>query len=122
MKRVRWRDGFVCPACGVRDEASSATRGRLVCRGCRFQATATSGTLLDKTRTTLSVWFAAIWQVTTQKHGMSALGLQRVLGLGSYQTAWTMLHKLRRAMVRPERDRLSGLVEIDDSRSPDMAP
>lgn len=115
LKRVRWVDGFVCPACGVRDEASLATRGRLVCRACRFQATATSGTLLDKTRTPLSVWFAAIWQVTTQKHGMSALGLQRVLGLGSYQTAWTMLHKLRRAMVRPDRDRLSGLVEVDES-------
>ena len=115
LKRVRWRDGFVCPACGVRDEAHSATRGRLLCRACRSQATVTSGTLLDKTRTPLNMWFAAIWHVTTQKHGMSALGLQRILGLGSYQTAWTMLHKLRRAMVRPDRDRLSGLVEVDES-------
>lgn len=115
LKRLRWPDGFICPSCGVQEEALAATRERLVCRSCRSQATVTSGTLLDKTRTPLSVWFAAIWHLTTQKHGMSALGLQRVLGLGSYQTAWTMLHKLRRAMVRPDRDRLSGLVEVDES-------
>ena len=115
LKRLRWRDGFVCPACGVQDEAQLATRGRLICGACRSQTTATSGTLLDKTRTPLSLWFSAIWHVTTQKHGMSALGLQRILGLGSYQTAWAMLHKLRRAMVRPDRKQLSGLVEIDET-------
>ena len=63
----------------------------------------------------LVVWFRAIWQVTSQKNGMSALGLQRVLGLGSYKTAWAMLHKLRRAMVRPGRERLSGVVEVDET-------
>ena len=63
----------------------------------------------------LTVWFRAIWWVTSQKNGASALGLQRVLGLGSYETAWTWLHKLRRAMVRPDRDRLSGCVEIDET-------
>jgi len=115
VKRLRWRDGFVCPSCGVRHDPQFVTRGRVVCSACRSQTTATSGTLLDKTRTPLSMWFAAIWHVTTQKHGMSALGLQRVLGLGSYQTAWTMLHKLRRAMVRPDRERLSGMVEVDES-------
>lgn len=115
LARVRWRDGFICPACGRRQEACAASRERLVCRACRYQATPTSRTILDKTRTPLAVWFAAIWQVTTQKHGTSALGLQRVLGLGSYQTAWTMLHKLRRAMVRPDRERLSGLVEVDET-------
>jgi transposase-like protein len=63
----------------------------------------------------LTVWFRAMWWVTTQKNGVSALGLQRVLGLGSYQTAWSWLHKLRRAMVRRGRDRLAGTVEVDET-------
>jgi transposase-like protein len=75
----------------------------------------TAGTVFDKTRTPLRSWFAAVWYVTNQKHGVSALGLQRVLGLGSYQTAWTMLHRLRRAMVRTGRERLSGIVEVDET-------
>jgi transposase-like protein len=70
---------------------------------------------LDKTRTPLRSWFAAVWYLTNQKYGVSALGLQRVLGLGSYQTAWAMLHRLRRAMVRPGRERLSGVVEVDET-------
>jgi len=115
LKRLRWQDGFRCPACGVAGEPRSSTRGRVICRSCRHQTTPTAGTILEKTRTPLTLWFAAIWQVTTQKNGMSALALQRILGLGSYQTAWTMLHKLRRAMVRPDRERLSGLVEIDET-------
>jgi transposase-like protein len=88
---------------------------RLMCRECRHQCTVTSGTVFEKTRTPLRSWFAAVWYVTNQKHGVSALGLQRVLGLGSYQTAWTMLHRLRRAMVRPGRERLSGIVEVDET-------
>lgn len=86
-----------------------------MCRKCKFQASVTAGSLFDKTRTELRVWFAAIWYVTNQKQGVSALGLQRVLGLGSYETAWTMLHRLRRAMVRPDRDLLHGEVEVDES-------
>jgi len=61
------------------------------------------------------LWFRAMWWVTNQKTGVSALGLQRVLGLGSYKTAWSWLHKLRRAMVRPGRDRLTGYVEVDEA-------
>jgi transposase-like protein len=63
----------------------------------------------------LTLWFRAMWQITSQKNGISALGLQRVLGLGSYKTAWAMLHKLRRAMVRPGRDPLAGVVEVDEA-------
>jgi transposase-like protein len=74
----------------------------------------TAGTIFDKTRTPLRSWLAAVWYIVNQKQGVNALGLQRVLGLGSYQTAWTMLHRLRRAMVRPGRDRLHGLVEVDE--------
>lgn len=86
-----------------------------MCRHCKFQASVTAGTILDKTRTELRIWFAAMWYVTNQKQGVSALGLQRVLGLGSYETAWTMLHRLRRAMVRPGRDLLHGEVEVDET-------
>jgi hypothetical protein len=86
-----------------------------MCRACGRQSTVTAGTIFDKTRTPLRVWLAAAWYLTNQKQGVSALGLQRVLGLGSYQTAWTMLHRFRRAMVRPDRDRLKGSVEVDET-------
>ena len=75
----------------------------------------TAGTILQDSHLPLTVWFRAMWQITSQKNGISALGLQRVLGLGSYKTAWAMLHKLRRAMVRPGRDRLDGVVEVDET-------
>ena len=75
----------------------------------------TAGTVFDRSRIPLMEWFAAAWHMTNQKHGVSALGLQRLLGLGSYQTAWTMLQKLRTAMVRPGRDRLHGPVEVDEA-------
>jgi transposase-like protein len=73
-----------------------------------------AGTIFQDTRTPLAVWFRAMWWVTTQKNGASALGLQRVLGLKSYETAWAWMHKLRRAMVRPGRDLLNGRVEVDE--------
>lgn len=89
-------------------------RGLYWCRGCGYQASVTAGTLFNDTHKPLQVWFEAMWHVTNQKSGVSALGLQRVLGLGSYHTAWNWLHKLRRAMVRPGRDRLNGVVEVDE--------
>lgn len=85
------------------------------CAGCSYQATVTAGTIFHRTRIPLTVWFRAMWWVVTQKNGASALGLKRVLGLGSYETAWTWLHRLRRAMVRPDRDRLDGRVEVDET-------
>lgn len=84
------------------------------CACCKYDFSVTSGTLFADTHKPLRLWFEAIWDVTNQKSGASALGLQRVLGLGSYRTAWNWLHKLRRAMVRPGRDRLSGVVEVDE--------
>lgn len=83
--------------------------------GCGHQASVTAGTIFQDSHQSLRTWFRVIWYVTSQKTGMSALGLHRVLGFGSYQTAWTMLHKLRRAMVRPDRTRLSGRVEVDET-------
>jgi transposase-like protein len=84
------------------------------CCGCGQQVSVTAGTVFQDTRTPLTVWFRAMWWITSQKNGVSALGLQQVLGWGSYQTAWTCLHKLRRAMIRPGRDRLSGAIEVDE--------
>ncbi len=114
LEGIRWPNGYVCPSCGMVDEAYRTSRGRLICRHCRYQCTVTAGTVFDKTRTSLQSWLAAVWYITNQKQGVTALGLQRVLGLGSYQTAWTMLHRLRRAMIRPGRERLSGVVEVDE--------
>lgn len=111
---LRWPDGFRCPQC-------KATKAVLVratlyqCCDCRRQTSATAGTIFQDTRKPLVMWFRAMWYVTSQKNGASALGLQRVLGLASYETAWTWLHKLRRAMIRPDRDRLSGWVEVDET-------
>ena len=115
LERLRWVDGFVCPRCGNAAQAYRASRTRLMCRACQHQSSVTAGTIFDKTRTPLRVWLAAAWYLTNQKQGVSALGLQRVLGLGSYQTAWTMLHRFRRAMVRPGREQLKGLVEVDET-------
>lgn len=115
LERLRWTQGFVCPRCGCVGDAYRATRTRLMCPSCHHQSSVTAGTIFDKTRTPLRVWLAAAWYLTNQKQGVSALGLQRVLGLGSYQTAWTMLHRLRRAMVRPGREQLKGLVEVDET-------
>jgi transposase-like protein len=115
LEGIRWRGGFVCPRCGEPGEAFRGSRGRWICRHCRYQCSVTAGTVFDKTRTSLRSWLAAVWYITNQKQGVTALGLQRVLGLGSYQTAWAMLHRLRRAMVRPGRERLHGVVEVDES-------
>jgi transposase-like protein len=112
--KVRWAKGFHCPACGGSD-AWRTKRGLFNCSLCQKQSSPTAGTVFEGTRKPLRTWFHAMWYITNQKHGVSALGLQRVLGLGSYQTAWTWLHKLRRAMVRPDRDKLSGEIEIDET-------
>jgi hypothetical protein len=115
LEELRWPNGFICPSCGVASVPYRASRIRMMCRDCGHQSTVTAGTIFDKTRTPLRVWLAAAWYLTNQKQGVSALGLQRVLGLGSYQTAWAILHRLRRAMVRPDRDRLRGTVEVDET-------
>ena len=112
--QLRWPDGFRCPRCSL-DKAWPLRSGRWQCCGCGHQVSVTAGTVFQDTRTPLTVWFRAMWWITSQKNGVSALGLQQVLGWGSYQTAWTCLHKLRRAMIRPGRDRLSGTIEVDDS-------
>ncbi len=111
---LRWPEGFRCPRCDG-DQYWPVCSILLECRRCGHQTSVTAGTIFQDTRKPLVDWFRAMYWVTTQKNGASALGLQTVLGLGSYKTAWTWLHKLRRAMVRPGRDRLSGRVEVDET-------
>lgn len=111
---LRWPDGFVCPRCHAQ-KVWSTKRALLVCASCGYQVSVTAGTIFHHTRKPLTMWFRTMWWVTSRKTGASALELQRVLGLGSYHTAWTWLHKLRRAMVRPGRDRLSGRIEVDET-------
>src|SRR5260370_11373689 len=115
LRRLRWPTGFVCPHCVADGEPWAMSRNLLCCRACGRQVSLTAGTVLQDTHKPLRMWFLAMWFVTSQKNGVSALGLQRVLGLGSYETAWTWLHKLRRAMVRPGRDCLFGEIEIDEA-------
>jgi len=111
---LRWVEGFVCPRCGGKT-AWPMSRGLWLCADCRHQTSVTAGTVFQDSHLPLTTWFRAMWYVTSQKNGVSALGLQRALGLRSYKTAWAMLHKLRRAMVRPGRDRLHGTVEVDET-------
>jgi transposase-like protein len=114
LMKLRWPEGFVCPRCEGR-AAWTTHRHLLVCASCQYQVSLTAGTIFHRTRKPLTLWFKTIWWVTTQKNGASALGLQRILGLPTYYTAWTWLHKLRRAMVRPGRDQVSGRVEVDET-------
>jgi transposase-like protein len=114
LETLRWPNGFTCPACGSVREPWRESRGRLVCRTCRHQTTVTVGTILEKTRTPLSIWFEAAWHVTTTKNGFSAKSLERTLGI-RYRVAWTLLQRFRVAMVRAERRPLSGIVEVDEA-------
>jgi transposase-like protein len=113
LARLRWPDGFRCPRCG--GEKAWPTGGLFRCGDCQYKASVTAGTIFQDTRKPLTLWFRAIWWVVSQKNGASAKGVQRILELGSYQTAWAWLHKLRRAMLRPGRDRLDGTVEMDET-------
>ena len=110
---LRWPNGVRCPRCS-KQKVWPMSRPFYYCAGCDHQFSLTAGTLFEDSHKPLRLWFEALWYVVNQKSGVSALGLQRVLDLGSYHTAWKWLHKLRRAMVRPGRDRLSGVVEVDE--------
>jgi transposase-like protein len=114
LYQLRWADGFMCPKCGHTGEPWPIGESLYKCRGCRHETSVIAGTIFQDTRKPLKTWFTAIWWVTTQKNGASAAGLQQILGLGSYKTAWTWLHKIRTAMISPNRTKLSGTVEVDE--------
>jgi transposase-like protein len=114
LRTLRWPDGFSCPRCNFY-RAWSTDRNLYVCKQCGMHVSLLAGTIFQDTKKPLVMWFRAIWHVTSQKYGANALGIQRIMGFGSYRTAWSWLHKLRRAMIRPGRDRLSGTVQVDET-------
>lgn len=114
LEWLRWPGGFICPVC-AHAAGWRLGDGRFMCAVCSFRTSVTAGTIFDRTRTPLTVWFTACWLFATAKDGVSALSLQRTLEIGSYQTAWAMLHRLRSVLVTPGRDRLSGTVEVDET-------
>ena len=114
LRDLRWTDGIVCPKCGGGD-MWLMENGLHLCRSCRKKISVLQGTIFQDSHLPLTTWFRSMWHVCVQKNGASALGLQRALGLGSYRTAWMCLHKLRRAMVRSRRDKLSGFIEVDEA-------
>lgn len=117
LEELRWPDGFVCPTCDARN-AWRTSAGLWMCSDCGKQTSVTAGTIFHRSRKPLRTWFAVIWFVCAQKNGTSAKGLQAMFGFGSYETAWAWMHKIRRAMVRPDRDLLGGpgvAVELDET-------
>jgi Transposase zinc-ribbon domain len=110
---LRWAGGYQCPRCG-HGAYWRRHSGHCECQSCRHLTSAMAGTIFQDTKLPLTIWFRAMWLMAGQKSGVSALALQRDIGIKSYKTAWTMLHKLRRAMVRPGRERLAGTVEVDE--------
>jgi transposase-like protein len=111
---LRWPDGFQCPRCN-HDKAWPLKNGLYQCSQCNHKISVIAGTIFHGTHKPLLLWFRAIWWLTGQKNGTSAVNIQRIMGLGSYKTAWSWLHKLRRAMISPGRDNLSGTIEIDET-------
>jgi transposase-like protein len=111
---IRWPNGYECIRCASKN-ALKLGRGLHRCHACAYEGSVISGTLFQDTHKPLRLWFQAIWYIVNQKTGVSALGMQKALGLGSYRIAWAWLHKLRRAMVRPGRDKLSGVVEVNET-------
>jgi transposase-like protein len=114
LEWLRWPAGFACPLCDHKGGWRLGD-GRFMCSGCGDRTSVTAGTIFDRTRTPLTVWFTVCWLLATGKDGISALSLKRTLEIGSYQTAWAMLHRLRSVLVRPGRDRLAGVVEVDET-------
>jgi hypothetical protein len=114
LKQLRWPSGFCCPHCNEK-VFWYTEKVLLKCKNCKKRTSITAGTIFHGTHKPIRFWFEAMWYITSQKYGTNALGLQRILGLGSYHTAWEWLHKLRRAMIFPNRNKLSGIVEVDET-------
>ncbi len=114
LMAIRWADGYTCSKCKSK-QYWFTERNRIVCSECGFQTTAIAGTIFEQTNKPLTLWYRAIWWMVAQKNGVSATGLQKILGLGSYTTAWSWLQKLRTLTINPEREKLSGRIEIDET-------
>ncbi len=118
---VRWGGRPRCDACSCERVWTNA-RGLWVCSSCDHQTSLTAGTPLHRTRKPLKQWFRAIWEMMTRRTGISGKDLQRLMGFGSYETAWTWLHKLRACLVRPQREPLRGSVQVDEGYLGGKAP
>ena len=114
LASVRWPNGFCCPLCASINHWKK-TKGRFECKDCNTETSVTSGTIFHKSTKPLFIWYRAIWWMVAKKNGVSAKGLQKILGIGNYQTSWTWLHKFRRLMVFNNRNKLSGIVEVDET-------
>lgn len=114
LYKIRFPDGYKCLSCG-NNESWINSRNVIICKFCRRETTVTSGTIFHKSKLQLTVIFRAMWWIVAQKNGVSAKGLQRILGIGSYETAWIWLHKFRRIMVISDREKLSGSIEVDET-------
>ena len=114
LEKVRWPEGFKCPGCGKK-KAWPTKRGTYFCQHCHRQSSVTAGTIFHRTKLPLTIWFGAIWLIVGDKGGISSLGCKRQLGLKRYETAWKILKKLRLATIRPDRELLSGQIEVDET-------
>ena len=115
--KLKWPNGFICPSCGC-IKFWWTRKHKLHCSACGHQSSVTVGTVMENSKKPLTLWFKAIFLVSFPKSGISAKNLQRLLGLGSYQTAWTWLHKIRRSMVKTDRNQLGNSehsVEVDEA-------
>jgi transposase-like protein/Zn ribbon nucleic-acid-binding protein len=114
IAKIRWADGFKCPKCGAVN-AWITEKGLMHCVECEHQTSVTAGTVFQGTRKSLKLWFHVMWWMVSQKTGCSALNLKNAMDFDSYETAWTWLHKLRKTMVRPNREMLAGNIEVDET-------
>ena len=114
LQKLKYPEGYKCASCYC-IEYWINSRNVFVCKFCRSKSSITSGTLFHKSRLPLTVIFRAMWWIVAQKNGVSAEGLQRILGIGSYETAWTWLHRFRRVMILSDREKLSGMIEVDET-------
>jgi transposase-like protein len=113
LTELRWDNSFRCTNCN-HEKAWRHAKGILRCQKCHKDISVTAGTVFEKTHLPLRTWFLAVWSMISQKHGISALGVARILGLKRYETAWSLLHRIRSAMVRKGREKLTGVVEVDE--------
>jgi len=114
LMKAKWPEGFRCAKCG-KGKHWLKTRARVVCAACRVETSVLAGTLFTNSKKPLRIWLHALWWITSQKNGISAVGFKNIMGIGSYRTAWSWLHKLRRAMALREKTRLNGSVEVDET-------
>ena len=119
LYELRWPDGFRCPECDHHEAWKLAGETPLYeCKNCHRQTSIKAGTVMHRSKQSLTTWFWAAWLMTTHSNGISALQLQKQLGIRRYETAWLLESKLRKAMVAPGRNPLGGLIEIDESSIP----